>query len=346
MSQPAWKRAVVVGPYRIHNFGDDLVGAIIAKHLQKQGYSVSVPLLEKANADWLGTHYAERYGKLIEEADTIVVGGGGILSDTSGPRPGMSYLGTVARHAVLGNLSGKKVYVTSVGAGPWLLENSKFLTLTTALIADKIGVRDEESYNHLKGLGVNTRRVVQGADLALISSDYLDFKPEPQNRIGLQFDIGSFKASLNNPHADAIVRAVKEYASKNPDNVALVSNVDRNSQLRDKSTSECARLNYRELETFLPKLAGLNAFFSSHLHQAIVAYSQRIPTFSLYVREKTRRFYEQIGRPERAIDLSTATVEDFHRLIQEVENAAWTDQDEETLQQLKAQSRTLLDFVT
>lgn len=101
MSQAAWKKAVIVGPYRIHNFGDDLVGAIIAKHLQRRGYSVTIPLLEKQNADWLGTHYAERYGKLIEEADTIVVGGGGILSDTSGPRPGMSYLETVARHAVL-----------------------------------------------------------------------------------------------------------------------------------------------------------------------------------------------------------------------------------------------------
>lgn len=99
------------------------------------------------------------------------------------------------------------------------------------------------------------------------------------------------------------------------------------------------------MAAFLPRLAGLNAFFSSHLHQAIVAYSQRTPTFSLYVREKTRRFYEQIGRPEWAINLSTATVEDFHHLIKEAENAKWTDQDEETLQRLQAQSRTLLDFV-
>jgi len=76
-----------------------------------------------------------------------------------------------------------------------------------------------------------------------------------------------------------------------------------------------------------------------------VAYSQRIPCFSLYVREKTKRFYDQIGHPERAIDLSTATVKDFEKLIEAAQNAEWTDRDEETLTRLQGEARTLLDFV-
>lgn len=339
------KNAVVVGPYRRHNFGDDLVGGILANHLQQQGYQVTIPLLGKENAEWLGTQHMERYGRSIERADTVVIGGGGILSDTSGPKPGMSYLEVIARHAIMGKLADKKTYITSVGAGPWLLESSKFLTLMVTLVAEKIGVRDEESYQHLKELGVNTSRIVQGADLALLSSDYLDFTPVPQDRIGLQFDISSFRESLKNPRLGGIRHAVKRYAAQNAERVALVSNGAHNSQLWGESTQECKRMNYSLLKDFMPELTGLKAFFSSHLHLSIVAYSQRIPTFSLYVREKTRRFYEQIGRPERAVDLSTATVGDFERLIHEAENATWTEQDEATLQRLQGEARTLLDFL-
>jgi polysaccharide pyruvyl transferase WcaK-like protein len=96
------RKAVIVGPYRVHNFGDDLVGAIIAKHMQSVGYEVTIPLMEKHNADWLGTEYAEGYDKPIANADTIVVGGGGIMSDTSGSKPGASYLDIVARRAISG----------------------------------------------------------------------------------------------------------------------------------------------------------------------------------------------------------------------------------------------------
>ncbi|WP_150459967.1 polysaccharide pyruvyl transferase family protein [Nesterenkonia ebinurensis] len=339
------KRAVIVGPYRKHNFGDDLVGGIIAKHLQRSGHDVSIPLLGKENAKWLGIDHADRYGRLIEQADTVVVGGGGILSDTSGPNPGMSFLEPIARSALNGKLAEKKTFVTSVGAGPWILESSKFMTLIVTMMADKIGVRDDESYKHLRSLGVNTSKVVQGADLALLTSDYLEFEPVLQDKIGLQFDIWSFRDVLNNPEADNIRETVRSYAASNSANVALVGNTARNSQIHGPGTEDCELLNYEHLQRFLPRLAGLKAMFTSHLHLAIVAHSQRIPCFSLYVREKTKRFYDQIGHPERAIDLSTATVSDFKKLIEMAEEAEWTEQDEATLLSLQKQSRTLLEFV-
>lgn len=102
---------------------------------------------------------------------------------------------------------------------------------------------------------------------------------------------------------------------------------------------------YHRLDDYLSSLAGHKALFTSHLHLAITSFSQRIPTFSLYVREKTRRFYEQIGHPERAVDLSIATVSDFERLVAEMENATWTDEDEATLQRLQGDARRLLAFL-
>lgn len=338
------KKAVVVGPYRVHNFGDDLVGAILAKHLQRAGYDVSVPRLGKSNAEWLGTKFTETYDGLLKSADLIVVGGGGIMSDTSGSKPGASYLDIVARAAIAGELTGKKVVVTSVGAGPWILERSKMLAFGVSLIAQKIGVRDQESLDHLASIGVSGEKVVLGADCALLSSDYLDFEAKPSGKIGLQFDIAQFKDVRENPDLDSIADAVKAYANTHASNVVLVANGWRQPTLASHAPS-CETLTFQHLQDFLPRLAGLKALFTSHLHLAITSYSQRIPTFSLYVREKTKRFYDQIGHPERAINLRTAKLEDFERFIAATEAAVWTDEDEATLQRLQGEARSLLAFV-
>ena len=338
------QQALVVGPYRTHNFGDDLVGAILAKHLQSRGYGVSVPRLGEANSAWLGTHYSEGYDGLFETADVVVVGGGGIMSDTSGANPGASYLDIVARAGMKGLLAGKRVYVTSVGAGPWILERSKMLAYAISLVSEKIGVREQESYDHLRGLGVTEQKLVLGADLALLTPELLKYPTAAGSKLGLQFDVSSFKDVHENPQASAIVEAMGRYAQTHESEVVLIRNGRAKSEIAAAAPS-AQLLSYTSLEDFLPPLAGLRAIFTSHLHLAITAYSQRIPSFSLYVREKTRRFYEQIGHPERAIDLRTATVRDFEQFIAAAEVATWTDQDEATLLRLKGEARKLMDFV-
>lgn len=338
------KRAVVVGPYRVHNFGDDLVGAIIVKRLQRLGYTVTVPKLGRENSDWLGIEHHEEYGDLLEAAGLIVVGGGGIMSDTSGSKPGASYLDIIARAAIRGELQGKRVVVTSVGAGPWILERSKMLAFGVSMFAEKIGVRDQESFDNLALIGVKGPKVVLGADCALLSSEHLKFSPVKDRLYGFQFDIASFEDLHVNPRLREIADAATAYVRENAEHITLISNGKGRPQLAD-DVPGINVLRYNRLEDYLPRIAGRKALFTSHLHLAITSYSQRVPTFSLYVREKTRRFYEQIGHPERAIDLSTATVDDFHRLVEEMERAKWTEHDENTLTRLQADARKLLDLL-
>lgn len=305
---------------------------------------MSVPLLGRDNAAWLGSEYVDTYDGQFEKADVIVVGGGGILSDTSGARPGASYLDLVARAGMDGKLEGKKVYITSVGAGPWILERSKMLAFAVSLISEKVGVREQESYDHLRGIGVTPRKLVLGADLALLTPKLLDFPTTMSGKLGLQFDVGDFADIQENPHLPAIVDAVGEYARTHSPDVVLIRNGRPPSDIV-AAAPDAARLSYSTLEAFLPRIAGLRALFTSHLHLAITSYAQRIPTFSLYAREKTRRFYDQIGHPERAIDLKTASVEDFRRFISAAEAATWTDEDESTLNRLQGESRKLIEFV-
>lgn len=337
---------MIVGPYRVHNFGDDLIGAVIAKHLQARGYNVSIPRLSADNARWLETQHAESYDGLFETADLVVLGGGGIMSDTAGAKPGASYLEIISQAVAHGALTTQPLVVTGVGAGPWLRDKSRRLALEMSKIAQSVGVRDMESYEHLRELGVDESKIVAGADLALLTSDYLRFRRRRARgrTFGLQFDISLFEDMKENPNLGAIQAAVIGFANDNVRNVVLVSNGRHRSQLADVAP-DCELLRYARLKDFLPRLSGLDALMTSHLHLAITAYSQRIPSFSLYVREKTRRFYDQIGHPERAVDLRTASLDDVQRLIASLETARWTPDDESRLQELKTQSRELLDLL-
>lgn len=336
--------ALIVGPYRAHNFGDDLVGAILTKHLQTQGYEVSIPRLSAENCAWLGTTYASGYTGAFERANLIVIGGGGIMSDTSGSKPGASYLEIVEGAAQEGHLEGKSTYVTGIGAGPWLRDRSRELALSTSKIAISVGVRESESINHLRGLGVPENKLVLGADLALLTPEILSFRPSRSGKLGLQFDVNAFDDVKDNAHFSALVASVGQYARDHASDVVLIRNGKAQSEIAAAAPT-AERLSYSRLENFLPQLAGLRALFTSHLHLAITSYAQRIPTYSLYVREKTRRFYEQIGRPERAMDLRVATPADLARFLSEAENARWTDKDEATLLGLKRSAEKLLTLI-
>lgn len=338
------RHALIVGPYRAKNFGDDLVGAIFAKHLQRLGYSVSIPRLSEANSAWLGTRYADGYDGQFETADLVVVGGGGIMSDTSGAKPGASYLQIVADAEASGALENTPVVVSSVGAGPWLRQRSRNLARAVSERATLVGVREQESYDHLRGLGVPEGKLVLGADVALLTPEYLDFPTSPSGKLGLQFDVSAFDDVQSNPELPAIVETLGKYAQKRRRDVILIRNGRAKSEIAAAAPG-AELLSYTTLEAFLPRLVGMRALFTSHLHLAITSYAQRIPTYSLYVREKTRRFYEQIGRPERALDLKTATVNDLKRFLAAAEKASWTDADEATLKGLKRESQKLVEVL-
>ncbi len=76
--------------------------------------------------------------------------------------------------------------------------------------------------------------------------------------------------------------------------------------------------NMNETEKLAQKIASYDAIISCRLHPNIVAYSMDIPAVSLIWNPKITGFYESIGYPERAIDVTTAKAED---IVEKMEDA-------------------------
>lgn len=335
--------ATIIGPYRFHNFGDDLIGAVMIKELESINYRVLLPKLSKENCEWLGIDSVLSLKYAIDNSEVLIIGGGGILGD-SGIKPDNYYLKLALRAGVYGKIKGRKAIVTAVGAGPLKMSSSKLLVKALSILVSKIGVRDKESAQFLKKQGINKNKILQGADIALLWKDKLVCDVTQSKKIGIQFDVDSYTEDTDKMKVNIIKETIKEFIKKRTDSCALVTNGNYDSQLLDEKYRQIDQMKYAYLPAFLAQLSGLKVIITSHLHLAIAAYAARIPCYSIYVREKTRRFYEQIGHPERAISIKDADKNVINHILRQIENAKWTNYDETRLRRLKKEAAKLVDF--
>lgn len=161
-------RVLVIGYYGDGNTGDEAVLTAMMRGLRRgrpdlrftvPAYSGDPTLLREA-------HGVESFpfgdiGRMldaVDDADLVIVGGGGLLHDYVDPRPETMF---TARHfglsyycgiPWLASCLGKPVMLYAVGVGPLLYPAGRDLTRQAALAADAITVRDAESAAILRGL--------------------------------------------------------------------------------------------------------------------------------------------------------------------------------------------------
>lgn len=246
------------------------------------------------------------------------------------------------KSAILAKVLLKKVIITGIGAGPLSTKKSKKLTKLICRLSKVIGVRDIESEIFLKSLNINESKIIRGADIALLWPAYLKIEDRVRKNIGIQFDPQNYSEYTENPVAHNIKERISQLAKSN--NTTLLINGNYDSFLHNENKS-ATQLKYKSMKEFLAGLSGLKVIVTTHLHIAIAAYALRIPCFSIYVREKTKRFYNQIGHPERAIDMKTATIADINKLCESITNVSWTIFDEKKLTQLKKEAKSILKLV-
>ena len=152
------KNIVISGYYGFGNAGDEAILSSVLDALKSEipegkitVLSISPDMTEKEHRV-LSVH---RYKpltllKTLWKSHLLISGGGGLLQDTTSIRSPVYYLGLV----LLAKLLGKKVMFYAQGIGPLRTSAGRFLTSYISPLADLITVRDENSLNILKSLGV------------------------------------------------------------------------------------------------------------------------------------------------------------------------------------------------
>ena len=177
---------LICGAAGYTNIGDDAIlwgmltqlrGALGSRPIKVAGGADLEPLTRPFDAIPLSYQDKPELARAIEEADLVILGGGGLLYDIGyeaglhrflGEPPDRHWLYEMARIAAGASAAGRPVMLYGIGVGPLLTETARQVAKFTCDQARAITVRDEGSADLLAECGVARSRVHVAADPAIL----------------------------------------------------------------------------------------------------------------------------------------------------------------------------------
>lgn len=164
-------KVVISGYYGFHNSGDEAILYAMLVALRDIVPDLEAIVLSK-DPDYTAREFGVRsvqrdkpfqVFKALGESDLLISGAGGLLQDINGPKSIIYYLGVV----LMARLLGKPVFFYAQGFGPVSSAIGKALVRQVANRVNSITVRDPDSRDELKALGVTRPMLEVTADPVL-----------------------------------------------------------------------------------------------------------------------------------------------------------------------------------
>jgi polysaccharide pyruvyl transferase WcaK-like protein len=177
---------LICGAAGYTNIGDDAIlwgmltqlrGALGSRPIKVGGGPLLEPLTRPFDAIPLSYQDQSELARVVEEADLVILGGGGLLYDIGyeaglhrflGEPPDRHWLYEMARISAAASAAGRPVMLYGVGAGPLLTEAARHAAKFICDQARAITVRDQGSADLLAECGVARSRVHVAADPAVL----------------------------------------------------------------------------------------------------------------------------------------------------------------------------------
>jgi polysaccharide pyruvyl transferase CsaB len=240
----------------------------------------------------------------LQKSDLLVMGGGSLLQDATSPRSVIYYLGIV----MIAKMLGKPVIFYAQGIGPITKAISKRLIRMIVNRVDVITVRDEQSGEDLKSLGVKNAPIYVTADPAVtINSNQVDisfgqgviqkYKPDTKKPI-MAISVRAWKneqqyKKIIAQFADEALRRGWEVFFLPMQNPAdLAPSLDIVKQMSEPGAVVIEeKMNFKQIFSFI----GASQFIlGMRLHSVILAAVMNIPFAGISYDPKMDRFVQRL----------------------------------------------------
>lgn len=368
------KKILIAGHYGFGNTGDEAILSSIIKNFcagqKKLEFIVasSNPQLTTITHQVQSIHWQD-INSLFESAkqsDLIMIGGGGVFVDYWGvPNNtqltqyhwGIAYYNAIGLLSILFN---KPFVIHSVGVGPLITEEGKYLTKQTFEIADRATVRDKISADLLKSIKVSTERIRITTDPALfLEPEYTTalkifqstgIKLEDKPILGIcirNWESGNWKHEL----AEALDLFLETHTAQV---VFIPFQIEESPLENDLSVSQEIRLllhhkndvfilsNIYQPEITKALLSNCHLVIGMRLHSLIFAVGTETSVIALAYDPKVSGFMESLKLSDFTVDIKNVDAEAFLKII----NMAWKKPNvklKNTLLQIKLLKNHLLE---
>lgn len=316
------KSLLFSGYYGFDNSGDDAILEAISSRIRKTRPQFHMEVLSfqpsKTEAMY-GVKALHRFQlkevlKGIRRADLFVSGGGSLLQDVTSSRSLWYYLGLMT----LAKIMGKKVYVYANGIGPIDRGFNRFLTARVLNRADYITLRDRDSLEFIRSIGVSNEKVEVTADpvFTLLPSEgsriqeiFLAEGIPDKTYVGMALREWKKTPELS----EKIIQGVDSFLEKNaeellmiplhyPEDVSFAEKIKEG--VKEPSRIHILRENYsvRDLMGCFSRLSGIVAM---RLHALIYAVVGEVPILGLSYDPKVKALLSELPETEGL------SVEDF-----------------------------------
>lgn len=331
---------VVSGYYGFGNLGDESLLDIIAATFAKVKPGLKIAALTrkpKLDSKRTGLKCVSRISLLkilnnMKHSKLLISGGGSLLQDATSKRSLKYYAGIIRCAQSVGT----KTAVFANGIGPISHEDNRTITKKVLDKADHISVRDNESKDELKRIGVN-REITVGADPAFliepadnarlakvrrnfgITGEYfvVSVRNMPQSKRN-----SAETAARNEQMNDAIFRETTEFCRQIAQNYNLTPVILPMQESQDRDLCERIRDSVSGAVLYSPssasELIGImreaKFVIGMRLHAVIFASSAGVPVIGLSYDPKVSAMMNALEQPYN-VGLSTKTGEISKQVI-------------------------------
>jgi len=265
-----------------------------------------------------------------------------VLFDRSLYNPLFNFLGPLSILLPKAKKRGKKLGFFNVTAGPVYTDKGKQLLRDLSDQMDFITVRDQDSYDILRDIGVTNKRVLVTADAALNVVPCSDERAQTiLNAVGLGGEVSQEILGINiNAYIDTwasadggslgkerflntYAAALNRFLADTPVPVLFVSTQHHDVEItkelmkRVKCSKPMALLSNRDYNQYEIKgvLKQLGLLFAMRLHAKILASSELTPTIGLAYLPKCVHYYNSLKMPEWIMEFKDFSEESLYELI-------------------------------
>lgn len=286
------KKILISGYYGFDNFGDDAILHIIVSELKKHLNNPKITVISNNPAktkkiydvDSVHRFNFKEINKKMKTCNAFISGGGSLLQDVTSCRSFLYYLWLI----FLSKFYRKRTIIFAQGIGPISTIFARFLTSQMLKKVDLVLVRDKESQNFLKKLGVYS---ILGTDPAWC----LEISTTEDNllkvdKINLGVQLREWK-TLTNKNLNIIADIIYEKFNDEKNCINLISLQDshdleitqrlKNILFKKNLKSEVRIYSGLTIEQSINLLGNLDYLIGMRFHACLISANFNVPTLAL-----------------------------------------------------------------